>query len=84
MPTEAACAVARKQPRQYQLNSYEKAANKNIIVNLDTGLGKTLVACLLIKKELQNLSPIRRLQKLIIFLAPQVPTLTPSLHFLFD
>ena len=64
---------SRKQPRQYQLKSYEKAASGNTIVNLDTGLGKTLISCLLIEKELQNLSPIHRLNKLIIFLAPQVP-----------
>ena len=65
----------RKQPREYQLQSYEKATKDNTIINLETGLGKTLIACLLIEEELKNVSTIQRLNKLIIFLAPQV------LHF---
>lgn len=57
-----------KNPRPYQLSSFEQAKHENTIVNLNTGLGKTLIACLLIKQTLSQKS-----SKLIIFLAPQVP-----------
>ena len=39
----------REQPRSYQLRLLEEAQRQNIIVILDTGTGKTLIASLLIK-----------------------------------
>eukprot|EP01084_Bolivina_argentea_P308305 533079_1 len=69
-------ASKKKVPREYQTISYETAKTGNTIINLDTGLGKTLIACLLIENELSSckLSSYQdTLHKLIIFLAPQVP-----------
>ena len=59
----------KKQPRQYQVTCFEKAKESNIIVHLKTGLGKTLISCLLIEHTLNT----RTDDKLIVFLAPQVP-----------
>ncbi|KAJ3051816.1 Dicer-like protein 1 [Rhizophlyctis rosea] len=36
-------------PRQYQLELFERAKKSNIIAVMDTGTGKTLIACLLIR-----------------------------------
>jgi hypothetical protein len=44
----------RLQPRDYQLELYERARNENTIAVLGTGTGKTLIACLLIKDVLAH------------------------------
>lgn len=45
-------------PREYQLELFERAKDENVIAVLDTGSGKTLIAVLLLKhtieKELQD------------------------------
>ncbi|EQL36855.1 dicer-like protein 1 [Blastomyces dermatitidis ATCC 26199] len=41
-------------PREYQLELFEKAKTANTIAVLDTGSGKTLIAVLLLKQMIQN------------------------------
>ncbi|KAM5473717.1 Dicer-like protein 1 [Microsporum ferrugineum] len=41
-------------PREYQLELFEKAKEKNIIAVLDTGSGKTLIAVLLLKHVIEQ------------------------------
>ncbi|PGH26986.1 hypothetical protein AJ80_01370 [Polytolypa hystricis UAMH7299] len=41
-------------PREYQVELFEKAKTKNIIAVLDTGSGKTFIAVLLLKHVIQN------------------------------
>lgn len=41
-------------PREYQMELFERAKEKNIIVVLDTGSGKTLIAVLLLNHMLEN------------------------------
>ena len=58
-------------PRQYQLEILEKAKNDNIIAVLNTGIGKTLIATLLLRymaeKEaavnVRNFSLLRRTRR---------------------
>ncbi|KAK0613764.1 hypothetical protein B0T14DRAFT_437452 [Immersiella caudata] len=53
--------------RAYQLEMFEMSLKQNIIVTMDTGSGKTQVAVLRIREELQ------RSEKRVWFLAPTVP-----------
>lgn len=46
----------RDNPRHYQLELYEKAKKGNIIAVLATGLGKTLIATLVLK-HMASLEP---------------------------
>ncbi|MEM4153052.1 MAG: DEAD/DEAH box helicase family protein [Candidatus Pacearchaeota archaeon] len=55
-------------PREYQLKIFETAKEKNTLVVLPTGLGKTLIALLLAKERLK-LFPNSK----IVFLAPTRP-----------
>jgi endoribonuclease Dicer len=41
-------------PREYQIELFERAKSRNTIAVLDTGSGKTLVAVLLLKHTLKN------------------------------
>lgn len=54
--------------RQYQINIFEKAKLYNTLVVLPTGLGKTLIAILLIENRLKNYPNSK-----VIFLAPTKP-----------
>ncbi|KAJ5772613.1 hypothetical protein N7520_003142 [Penicillium odoratum] len=56
------------QPRAYQLEMLEASLRQNIIVAMDTGSGKTQIAVLRIKAELENGAS----EKLVWFLAPTV------------
>ncbi|KAH1434448.1 Dicer-like protein 2 [Aspergillus fumigatus] len=56
------------QPRNYQLEMLEASMKENIIVAMDTGSGKTHIAVLRIKAELDICSP----DKVVWFLAPTV------------
>ncbi|PHH72273.1 hypothetical protein CDD80_4653 [Ophiocordyceps camponoti-rufipedis] len=55
-------------PRAYQLEMLQRSLEGNVIVVMDTGSGKTQVAVMRIKIELDNGSP----DKIIWFLAPTV------------
>ena len=54
--------------RQYQYNVFNKCMNRNSLVVLPTGLGKTIIAILLIAKNLQKYSDSK-----IVILAPTRP-----------
>ncbi|GFF63212.1 RNA helicase/RNAse III, putative [Aspergillus lentulus] len=67
--TVTACQDASPyQPRNYQLEMLEASMKENIIVAMDTGSGKTHIAVLRIKAELDICPP----HKLVWFLAPTV------------
>ncbi|KAK1674807.1 RNase3 domain-containing protein [Colletotrichum godetiae] len=51
-------------PREYQIELFEKAKQKNIIAVLDTGTGKTLIAALLLRHILEKEVEDRALGKL--------------------
>ncbi|KAL8723097.1 MAG: hypothetical protein Q9225_000568, partial [Loekoesia sp. 1 TL-2023] len=60
------------QPRAFQYEMLEESLRNNIIVAMDTGSGKTLIAILRIQAELERAST----EKLIWFLAPHVELAT--------
>jgi len=62
--------------REYQYNIAQSAAKANTLVVLPTGLGKTIIALLLIAKELK-----KRNNK-ILFLAPTKPLVTQHVQFI--
>lgn len=41
-------------PRAYQLELFERAKKENVIAVLDTGSGKTLIACLLLRYMMEE------------------------------
>lgn len=55
-------------PREYQLEMLAESLKRNIIVAMDTGSGKTLIATMRIQAELQRSSP----DKLVWFCVPSV------------
>lgn len=56
------------QPREYQRKIFEKAKLYNTLVVLPTGLGKTLIAIMLIENRLKNYPESK-----VLFLAPTKP-----------
>jgi len=62
--------------REYQINIAESAAKDNTLIVLPTGLGKTIIALILIAKEL------KRENNKILFLAPTKPLVTQHSQFL--
>lgn len=63
--------------REYQINIFEKATEKSTLVILPTGLGKTVIALLLIANRLQKYPD----QK-VLFLAPTRPLVEQHREFL--
>ncbi len=63
-------------PREYQQKIFEKCINKNCLVILPTGLGKTLIALMLSIKRMQSFPG----QK-VIFLAPTKPLVEQHLNY---
>ncbi|KAJ3417564.1 Dicer-like protein 1 [Chytridiales sp. JEL 0842] len=65
-------------PRQYQLDLFEQAKAKNVIAIMDTGTGKTLIACLLVKYVIEldfikrQEAPELHHKRLAFFLVPTV------------
>jgi endoribonuclease Dicer len=62
--------------REYQQELFERAKSGNIIAVLDTGMGKTLVAAMLIRHVLEQQSELEdtsRSRKHVFFLANSVP-----------
>ncbi|KAI9283954.1 hypothetical protein BC943DRAFT_294415 [Umbelopsis sp. AD052] len=63
-------------PREYQMELFEKAKKENIIAVLDTGSGKTLIAVMLIK-EMEMIEKLeretRKKTKFTVFLVNRVP-----------
>ena len=62
--------------REYQINIAESAAQANTLAVLPTGLGKTVIALMLIAKEL------KKENDKILFLAPTKPLVTQHAQFL--
>ncbi len=62
--------------RQYQINIAESAKHENTLVVLPTGMGKTIIALLLIAKQL------KKENNKILFLAPTKPLVTQHAQFL--
>lgn len=62
--------------RDFQINIARSASNKNTLVVLPTGLGKTIIALLLIANELE------KKDKKILFLAPTKPLVIQHASFL--
>ncbi|KAJ3088764.1 hypothetical protein HK102_008011 [Quaeritorhiza haematococci] len=63
-------------PRAYQIEMFERAKKSNIIAVMDTGTGKTLIACLLIRHILGLDFAARETgaqKKVVLFLVPTVP-----------
>lgn len=55
-------------PRNYQVELYKQCMKENTICCLPTGTGKTLIACMIIKKMME-LNPLKK----ILFLVDRIP-----------
>ena len=53
-------------PRSYQMEMFRKAMDANVIAVLDTGSGKTLISCLIIK-HMHNIAFTNKQSKLSVF-----------------
>jgi len=62
--------------REYQVNIADSATKKNTLVVLPTGMGKTVIALVLIAKQLQ------KQDNKILFLAPTKPLVTQHAQYL--
>src|SRR3989338_6996005 len=64
------------QPREYQQKIFETCVEKNCLVVLPTGLGKTLIALMLCVERLEKFPEER-----IVFLAPTRPLVEQHFNF---
>jgi hypothetical protein len=71
----------RLEPRDYQIELYERARRENTIAVLGTGTGKTLIACLLIKDILVQ-ERVNRISGMKV-LPPLTMSLTSRRNFVF-
>jgi len=62
--------------RQYQINIAQSAKDKNTLVVLPTGLGKTIIALILVSKQL------KKSENKILFLSPTKPLVNQHSNFL--
>lgn len=53
-------------PRSYQMEMFQKAMAGNVIAVLDTGSGKTLISCLIIK-HMHNIDFEKKRSKISVF-----------------
>jgi endoribonuclease Dicer len=67
--------------REYQQELFERAKDENIIAVLDTGMGKTLIAAMLIRHVLDQ-SILSDQRKCIFFLANNVPLVHQQARYL--
>ena len=63
-------------PREYQQKIFEKCIDKNCLVVLPTGLGKTLIALMLAVERMKKFPGEK-----IVFLAPTKPLVEQHLKF---
>ena len=68
------------EPRAYQINIAEKCVNKNSLVVIPTGLGKTVIAVLIAAKTLELFPP----ESKIIVLAPTRPLINQHYKSFMD
>lgn len=63
-------------PREYQQKIFEKCVNKNCLVVLPTGLGKTLIALMLTIERMKKFP-----KEKVVFLAPTKPLVEQHLNY---
>ena len=74
--TKSFLASEKIEYREYQRNIAEKCLNKISLVVLPTGMGKTIIALMLVAKQLKNDN------NKILFLAPTKPLVSQHTQFL--
>ena len=68
--------------RDYQLEAFKKANERNTIIFLETGGGKTFISVLLIKERSSALDLNSKNRKWTIFLAPVVPLVKQQAEYI--
>ena len=67
-----------KEPRAYQVELFNKALEKNSIVYLGTGAGKTFIAAMMIKEKMAS---VLHENKKTVFICHRVPLVTQQAKF---
>ncbi|KAJ1559275.1 Dicer-like protein 1, partial [Nowakowskiella sp. JEL0078] len=68
-------------PRDFQITAFKLALSRNVLVVLDTGLGKTLIAVLLIKHYIA-IKCLEKIKTIVIFMVPSVPLVIQQAEYL--